>query len=450
MAAGGPSASVRAVVTAGGLEDRLARREARIAVLGLGYVGIPVAVSLAAAGFDVVGIDTDDTRVATLAAGKLPLATREPGLDALLAAALASGRFGPTTSAAALAGRDVVIVAVDTPIDAHRRPDTAQLAAACRAILDGAGDAQAVVVESTLAPGTMRRVVRPILAERRPMPLLIHCPERVRPGRLLRNLRGMSRLIGVEVPAAGPVGVGLYGTIVDAELVVTDWETAELIKVAENTTRDIQIALANQLAVAADHAGVDFRRVRDQINALWRSEPLVLEPGAGVGGHCLPKDPWLLASVLPPDATTDLIRAARAVNDRMPTHVARIVDRMCAGLGIGTASARVVVLGLTYDANSDDQRNAPGPRIVAALASRGAEVVAHDPFVGPGALSDAVQGSDVAVVVIPHRAYLEADWAALGASMRHPAVIDCRRALEGDALRSLGFSYRALGVAALR
>jgi UDP-N-acetyl-D-mannosaminuronic acid dehydrogenase len=430
------------------LRDRIIDKTAKIVVVGLGYVGVPVATSFAAAGFDVVGVDTNPTRVDALNSGRLPLATTEPGLESLLQAAIAAGRFRAVTDEAAFAEREVAIVAVDTPIDKQHRPDARQLERACRALAERVMRPCVVVIESTVAPRTLRDLIAPIFGEG---VFLIHCPERVRPGRLLHNLRGMARLVGASDAAVAALGTELYRNIVQADLIVSDWETAEVIKTAENATRDVQIALANQLAVICDHVGVDFRRVREQINRLWNDQPLILDPGPGVGGHCLPKDPWLLVSAIPQGATSALIEGSRALNDAMPSHVADITERACRDAGVALASATAAVLGLTYEANSDDQRNAPGPRVAAELERRGARVARHDPFVTPDrALVDVLRGSDVAVVVVPHNGYRETDWAALGAAMRRRVVVDCRRALEADTLRLLGFSYHALGVAALR
>lgn len=428
------------------LRARIAEKQARIAVVGLGYVGVPVAVSFAAAGFHVVGLDQQRARVDALMRGELPLATSEPGLEALLRAALSSGRFTATTETAEASGRDIAIVAVDTPLQGHE-PDTRQLREACRTIAGHIARPGLVVIESTIAPRTMREIVAPVFG---PGISVVHCPERVRPGRLLRNLRGMSRLIGADDPQVGVLATELYANVVQADLVVTDWETAEVIKTAENAARDVQIALANQLAVISDHAGVDVRKVREQINRLWADQPLILEPGAGVGGHCLPKDPWLLVSTLPPDASRALIEGARALNEAMPAHAARITLQALRDAGVEPRGARVTVLGLTYEASSDDERNAPGPRVAAELERQGAAIARHDPFVTRDPIGDALRDADAVVVVIPHGEYREADWSALGALMRHRVFVDCRRAFEADALRTLGFSYRALGVAALR
>ena len=422
-------------------------RSARIAVVGLGYVGIPVAASFAAAGFDVVGVDQDPVRVDALSRGTLPLATTEPGLESLLKAAISAGRFRATTDEEAIGERAIAIVAVSTPIDDHHRPDTRALERACRSIAQRITRPGLVVIESTVAPKTMRSLVAPIFGEG---VFLMHCPERVKPGRLLRNLRGMSRLVGVSDPQVGALGTALYQSIVQAELVVTDWETAEVIKTAENAMRDVQIAMGNQLALICDHAGVDVRTVREQINRLWSDQPLILDPGPGVGGYCLPKDPWLLVSAVPPGAATALIEGARTLNESMPAHVADIVARACTVAELDPRDATIAILGLTYDADSDDERNAPGPRVGSALEMRGARVVRHDPFAAPGRLEDVLRGTDAAVIVVSHSLYRTADWAGLARVMRHRVLVDCRRALDADVLRTLGFSYYGLGVAALR
>jgi len=428
------------------LRERVAAKESRVVVVGLGYVGIPVAVSFAAAGFDVTGVDPAVARVEALARGTLPLATSEPGLASLLAAGLAAGRFHPTSERDGLAGADVIIVAVDSPL-VDRAPDLRQLETAARDIAGRIAAPCAVVIETTLPPGTMRTVLAPLFGGGT---VLIHCPERVRPGRLLRNLRGMARLVGADDATVGLLGAELYRNVVEADLIVTDWETAEVIKTAENAARDVQIALANQLAVVCDHVGVDFRRVRDQINRLWSGEPLVMEAGAGVGGHCLPKDPWLLVSTLPEDVSIALIEGARSLNDAMPAHAARIALHALARAGRAPSDATICVLGLTYDANSDDERNAPGPRVAARLRDAGVTVRVHDPYAAPGPLEAIARDADALVVVTPHAAYRDADWRALARVMRGASIVDCRRAFEADALRGVGFSYYGLGMAALR
>jgi UDP-N-acetyl-D-mannosaminuronic acid dehydrogenase len=431
------------------LRAKIDAKSARIVVIGLGYVGIPVAASFAAAGYPVVGLDMNSSRVEALRSGDLPLAGSEPGLEALVRATVNSGALSVTTDEKIVAG-DVFVIAVDTPIDGSNRPDPTNLRAACRTVARRLIPPALVVVESTVAPGTIRGIVaREVIGHDATGVFIVHCPERLRPGRLLRNLREMERLIGADDQAVGALAANLYGHIVQAALVNTSWETAEVIKTAENAARDVQIALANQLAVISDHVGVDVRIVRDHINRLWSDEPLILQPGPGVGGYCLPKDPWLMISSLPEEAPRQLIAGARALNDGMAAHVAAIVER--ALRTSSERSARVGVFGLTYNANSDDIRNAPGARVAGALERRGHQVILHDPYVRPGSgVIAALRGLDVAVFVMAHAEYREIDWAVVSSVVRGRAIVDCWRAFDGDLLRSLGFSYYGLGVSAFR
>jgi UDP-N-acetyl-D-mannosaminuronic acid dehydrogenase len=259
----------------------------------------------------------------------------------------------------------------------------------------------------------------------------------------------MSRLVGAKTTPEAGLAIDLYSSIVQAEFVITDWETAEVIKTAENAARDVQIALANQLAVISDYAGVDFRKVRDQINQLWRTEPLIMEAGPGVGGHCLPKDPWLLISALPLEAPANLILGARALNESMPQHACRIAEWMCVRNSLPLASVTAAVLGLTYDADTDDQRNAVGPIIAELLRKRVGEVVTHDPYITGGSLAHILRDADILLVVVPHREYKQENWGALGSLMRHRGFLDCRRVFEADALRASGYDYVGLGLGAL-
>ncbi|MBI4347194.1 MAG: hypothetical protein HY553_10090 [Elusimicrobia bacterium] len=222
------------------------------------------------------------------------------------------------------------------------------------------------------------------------------------------------------------------------------------MKTAENTARDVQIAIANQLAVVCDHVGADITLVRDHVNRLWRTEPLILEPGPGVGGYCVPKDPWLLVSSLPPTASTALVRGAREVNDSMPEHVAAIARRALERAGAPLADARVAVLGLTYNGDSDDVRNAPGPRIVRALERSCAEIVTHDPLVAPGqgALAT-LAGVDLAILVVAHTEYRALDLEAASRTVRRACLLDCRQVVDRGLAEAVGFTYYGIGAASL-
>jgi len=434
-------------------------RTARLAVIGLGFVGTPVACRFAEAGFDVTGVDVAPEKVARINAGEAPFEGREPGLAELLAAVVRAGRLRATADYAACLDADVFVVAVETPVDpVNHRPEYAALRSALAALGPRLRRGCLVIIESTLAPGTMRGVVAPAVEAASGLAVgpdlhLVHCPERVMPGRLLANLRGMSRVVGGMTPEAGALAATLYRQVVEAELDVTDALTAELVKTAENAYRDVQIAFANELALVCEDLGADVWRVRELVNkSPGRS---VLHPGAGVGGHCIPKDPWLLVANAGAGVTPRVIPAARAVNDGMPAHVADLVERALADAGVtlgdpgaALAGARVAVLGYAYLEESDDTRNSPSAALVDVLRARGAGVAIHDPWV-PAYRGDVLQvaaGCDATVVMVAHRAYRDLDLAALARVMRTPVVVDGRRAVDAAAARAAGLRYAAVGV----
>jgi UDP-N-acetyl-D-mannosaminuronic acid dehydrogenase len=414
-------------------------------VVGLGYVGLPVACLLAEKGFKVTGVDLKPDRVATISAGRSPIEGREPGLQELLAEVVGSGALRATTDAGSLASAEVVIVCVETPVDpADHRPRYEALKAACGSLAGTLGPGALVVIESTIAPGTMDRVVRPLFEGTRVV--LGHCPERVMPGRLLQNLRTMSRAVGGETEEVAGAMASLYATYVEGELDLTDPLTAELVKTTENAYRDVNIAFANQVALICQEVGGDVWKVRELVNKSPGRNMLL--PGAGVGGHCIPKDPWLLASALPPGHDATLIQAARLLNDGMPRHVARLVLDLLREEGVDPAGALVTVLGYAYLEESDDTRDSPTEAMLPHLRQAGCQVRVHDPFVGEhrGDLLAALAGADCAVLMVAHSEYGRLDAAAAAAVMRRPLVVDARAALDHEALRAAGIRFRTIGV----
>lgn len=437
------------------LRAAVADRSARLAVVGLGYVGVPVACAFAEAGFDVLGLDIDADKVRAVNEGRVPFEGREPHLDALLDQVVGAGALRARTEPEALADRDVVLVAVETPVDRGTlRPAYAALRSALAAIGPQLRAGRLVIVESTLAPATTRDVVVPILEASSGLSvgvdlLVAHCPERVMPGRLLANLRDMSRVVGGVTPEAAAVARALYATVVAGDLDETDALTAEIVKSAENAYRDVQIAFANELALLCDSLGADVWQVRPLVNK--SPGRAVLLPGAGVGGHCIPKDPWLLVANASPAFGARLIPAARAVNDAMPLHMASLVAGALAGAGRDVAGSRIAVLGYAYLEDSDDDRNTPTAPFVAALAALGAEVSVHDPWVPAYREPDLVSvatGADALAVMVAHQAYRDMDLAALRAVVRTPVLVDGRRAVDPEAAAAAGFLVRTLGAAA--
>ena len=457
------------------LWEGIETKSARLVVIGLGYVGLPVAARFAQVGFEVTGLDVDADKVATIQAGGCPIEGEEPGLAELVAEVISTGRLQATTDYAVCREAGVILLAVETPIDSVRQPRYRALRAALRALepylkpesphgdaAQSHGDAaQLVIIESTIAPGTMDRLVRPALEAqgRRRVGVdffLAHCPERVMPGVLLANLGRMNRVVGGYTPKAARLAQAFYRHIVAAELDLADCVTAELVKTAENAFRDVQIAFANELALICEHVGADVWAVRDLVNKSPGRN--VLLPGAGVGGHCIPKDPWLLAFGASDVAKAKLIPAAREINDYMPLHMAELTVDALDEVGVEVEEARVAVLGYAYLENSDDTRNAPSISLVHRLDELGARVRVHDPYVleHQGDLVERVRGCDAVVLMVKHDVYRRIElkelkeWLACPDERRQgtrPVLVDGRHVFDRDEAHAAGFVFRGVGMA---
>ena len=424
-------------------------RKAQVGVIGLGYAGVAVAASLAGAGFRVLGVEKRAERVKMLSAGECPIGGVEPSLAELLARVTGSGKLTATTDVSVLRAADVVLIDVETPVESDHRPHFLALRAACDDLGRVMKPGTLVIVESTVAPGTTMSVVAPLLEARSGLALntgffLGHCPEPVMPGKLLSNLRALSRACGGATPETANAMVAFYRSIVDGELCATDCITAELTKTAENTFRDVNIAFANELALICQSVGADFSRVRQLVNKSPGRNMLVA--GAGVGGHCLPKDPWLLAHRVPAE-NVSLIAAARARNDSMPLHTARLVLDALAEAGKGMSGARIAVLGYAYLENAADARNSPSQALIAHLEEWGADVCVHDTYVPGygGELWTAIRGADAVVVMTAHAEYTGIDLARVRRELRTPVIVDGRHVIEPGAARDAGLVFRGIG-----
>jgi UDP-N-acetyl-D-mannosaminuronic acid dehydrogenase len=433
--------------TAATLKAKIEDRTARIGVIGLGYVGLPVACVLADAGFEVSGVDLDAARATLINQGRSSIEGEEPGLAELLEKVVASKRLRASAHHRDLASADCVLICVETPVDADHRPRFKALKSACAQLGPVLKDGALVIVESTIAPGTIDTVVTPALAASTYRQAGVgfhvgHCPERVMPGKLLKNMRTMSRVCGASSPEIGAAMVALYSTFVQGDLDATDCLTAELVKTAENAYRDVGIAFANQLALICEIAGGDVWRVRELVNKVPGRD--VLFPGGGVGGHCIPKDSWLLATPLHEGAESSLLGVARHINDGMPAHVARLVTELMGS----DSGGPVAVLGYSYLQDSDDTRNSPSHELVAVLKQLGFAVAVHDPFVEgyKGDVMAALKGAGCAVLMVAHSEYRALDLAAAATHMRHPRLVDARGFFAAADLKAAGFTFRTIGV----
>lgn len=427
------------------------QKTAQVVVLGLGYVGLPVACLFAEAGFSVVGIRRNQEKVDMINQGECPIEGQEPGLRELLEQAVATGRVRATTDYAACCEAQVVLVAVETPVDpVSKKPGYEALRGALTDLAKYMSPGTMVIIESTIAPGTMEMLVRPLLEEVSGLRAnedfyLVNCPERVMPGKLLKNIRECHRVVGGMSPDAAELAVRFYRHVVQADLDPVDCLTAEMVKTMENAYRDVQIAFANEMALLCENLGADVWQIRELVNkSPFRAMHL---PGAGVGGHCIPKDPWLLIANASNGFEPQLIPTARAINDGMPLHIADLTVEALREAGVDIAGAKVSVLGYAYLENSDDTRNSPSEVLVARLREMGAEVVIHDPWVSEyrGNLEDCAQGSDAVVVMVRHDEYHDLDLGKLRVHVMRPILIDGRNLFSAEQVKALGWEYRSVG-----
>jgi UDP-N-acetyl-D-mannosaminuronic acid dehydrogenase len=435
------------------LKQKIERKEAVIGVIGLGYVGLPVAAVFAQTGFQVIGVDIKAERVDLINQGVCPIEGEEPGLADLLAEVAGAGKLQATTDYQRLSPADVILVDVETPVDDNHQPQYLALKAACRALGPVLREGALVIVESTIAPGTMDRVVGPLLAEASGRGLnedfyLGACPERVMPGKLLANLRQISRVCGGSTPETAQAMIALYRHIVEAGLDAADCVTAELVKTTENAYRDVQIAFANEVAKVCELVGSDVWRVRELVN---KSPGRNMHfPGAGVGGHCIPKDGWLLLSNTPATFAARIIPQARAVNESMPNHMFDLTVAALRDQGVAVHEAAVAVMGYAYLENSDDTRHTPSAPFIDRLVAAGAAVRVHDPFVSPYQTDwrKVVADVDAVVFLVAHAAYRQLDLGDLKQRLRHPVLVDGRHIFDPAAVQVAGFTARCIGVAA--
>lgn len=346
-------------------------------VKGLGYIGLPTALMLAAHGVEVVGIDRSAKLVDSLNRGELTF--EEKGLEELFHKALDAGIHFQTEDLPA----DIYIIAVPTPYD-HRtkKTDARYVTAAVSEVLEVCPKGAIIVVESTISPSTIDRFVRPVVeAKGRKIGEdvhLAHAPERIIPGNMLYELEHNSRTIGADSPEVAAKVQQLYASFCQGEIVRTDIRTAEMTKVVENTYRDVNIAFANELAKICREDGMDVYEVIRIANKHPRVN--ILTPGPGVGGHCISVDPWFLVGDYPD--IVDVIRAARNVNDGMPEFVLKRIHTIMQEKGI-TAVSRVGLYGLTYKENVDDTRESPTLQLLHQMDEHlaGGQIKVYDPYV---------------------------------------------------------------------
>lgn len=360
-----------------------------VSVIGLGYIGLPTAAILAANGVAVTGVDISPATVTAVNRGRVPFV--EPDLAGYVAEAVSAGKL---RAVSAPEPADAYIVAVPTPFMENHKPDLSYIRSAAEALAPTLRGGELVILESTSPPGTTQRMADWILAERpdlsldgadgRPRIYVAHCPERVLPGKIMVELVTNDRIVGGITPEAAQRSRDLYQVFCQGEILLTDAATAEAAKLVENSFRDVNIAFANELSLVADRLGIDVWELIRLANHHPRVN--ILQPGPGVGGHCIAVDPWFLVDAAPQEAR--LIRTAREVNDAKPRWVLdKVLDAVA-----GVEAPVVAAYGLAFKPNIDDLRESPAAEIVRELATTSPEmtVLAVEPHIDelPAALAD--------------------------------------------------------------
>ena len=416
-----------------------------LCVVGLGYIGLPTASTFATHGLRVVGVDINPEIVQKLNQGEVHLF--EPGLRTLVQAAVQSGNLVVRSQPEPA---DAFIIAVPTPFKEDKRADLDFVTAAAEAIVPHLKSGNLVILESTSPPRTTVDVVAPIL-EKSGLKAgqdfdLAYSPERVLPGQILRELIENARVIGGITPASAQAGKDLYGTFVTGDIIMTDATTAEMVKLMENTYRDINIAAANEFARLADQFQVDIWEAIALANRHPRVK--ILNPGPGVGGHCISVDPWFLVEAAPENA--QLILGARRVNDEQPAYVVDFLRRKTGAL----QGKKIAALGLAYKADVDDLRESPAISTVELLRDAGAQVITYEPFKTdftiddiPAAanLKEAIKEADLILLLVGHTQFKTLVPQEVKTLTTAAEVVDAVNLWERTAWQAAGFRYLHIG-----
>lgn len=407
----------------------VSREFSTVGVIGLGYIGLPTAAILADSGARVVGMDVSPINVDAVNNGEVPFV--EPGLREVVERAVAAGKLSASTETPVA---DAYIVAVPTPFTDSHSADLSYIEAAADGIAPKLTGGELVILESTSPPGATEHMAERILKSRPDLAagdlLVAHCPERVLPGRIMVEMATNDRIVGGLTQAAAEAAKTLYQNFCTGEVLLTDAKTAEMAKLTENSFRDVNIAFANELSVICDQLGVDVWELIDLANHHPRVN--ILQPGPGVGGHCIAVDPWFIVDAAP-DASR-LIRTARETNDAKPEWVLGRIEQALEHHG---REATVALMGLAFKANIDDLRESPSLSIAQRLAERAPEarILAVEPHIdqlpaqlaGSGnvtlaGIDEALQTAQILVLLVDHDQFKAIDTARLAGH----TVIDSR------------------------
>jgi len=413
----------------------------KICVLGLGYIGLPTASILATNGFQVVGVDVDSKIVDVINKGQIHI--NEPGLKTVVYAAVQSGNMHAQLMPEEA---DTFIIAVPTPIKSDNTADLTYVTKAAESILPFLRKGNLVILESTCPPRTTADVLVPLLSQSGyrlgEEIYLAHCPERVLPGNILHEFVSNDRIIGGINEQSAEKAREIYEKVVQGNLVITDATSAEMAKLMENTFRDVNIALANEVCKIAYELNLNALEVIKLANMHPRVN--LHQPGPGVGGHCLAVDPWFIVEK---SSNAKLIQLSREINNTMPHFVAGLVEKMLEQI----ADPKVTVLGVAYKGNVDDIRESPATEVIRELVKKNIGVKIYDPYVKNyefelSNLEEAFLASDLVLLLADHKEYKYLSAPELGLLMRNKQLFDTRNCLNHAKWKDAGFNVKVLGM----
>lgn len=423
------------------------KKAKKVGVVGLGYVGLPVALQAMEKGFDVVGVDLDEYKIKKIKAGESPFMEEfiEKRLDLLK-------KLPVSTKATALKKCDIVVVCVPTPIDKSYYPDLGPVKGSIKAIIKNLGKNQLIIIESTINPGVCEEVIEPMFAEKGLKEgkdyYLAHCPERIDPGNEKWNVTNIPRVVGSMSQKGLDLAKDFYEKIVDGEIrPMKTIRSAEAVKVVENSFRDVNIAFVNELAQSFDRMGIDVKDVIDGA-ATKPFAFLAHYPSRGVGGHCIPVDPYyLIEEAKRKGFDHQFLSTARKINNYMPIYTVKLLQDALNEVEKSIKNTVVGVMGLSYKANIDDLRESPAFKIIEELKSKGAKVITFDPYCEDKsdvkALEKLLEKSEALILVTNHQEFLNKE--DLFKKYKIKAIVDGTNALNGDKIKKLGIKYHGIG-----
>ena len=409
----------------------------KICVLGLGYIGLPTALLLAQK-YKVVGVDVNRKAVERINKGESPFS--EPGIDDLLEKT--KKNIVATTK---VERADVFLIAVPTPLEnSVKVADLDYIKSAAEMIFPHLNKGNLVILESTVPPGTSERLIIPILEKcglKAGEFYIVHCPERAIPGNTIYEMIHNDRIIGGLDNESRELARDLYSSFVEGNLYLTDIRTAEFVKLMENTYRDASIALANEFGQMADESGINIWDAIELANKHPRVN--ILNPGPGVGGHCIAIDPWFLTEN---STKCRMVSLARDINNSMPNYVLKIVREMLEDV----EDPVITIFGVAYKGDVDDTRETPALKVIKLAQNDGCSVKIYDPYVQDfeyeiNNLEDAVEDSDCIVIITDHSEFKEIEPGKISRLMRRRNVVDCRNMLDKERWERAGFYVKVLG-----